>query len=149
MVALLITASPSVLRTSSLSPEEQTGSSPPSYDRQRVQILDSFRTWRDSRGPSLREPEKKRNGLWLLRGRRNQLRHPKRKARELVATGPSQVWSRDTTKLRGPTKWIFYYLYVILDIFSRCVVAWMVAERESSSLAARLLGETYLLSPSG
>jgi putative transposase len=60
----------------------------------------------------------------------------------LVATGANQVWSWDITKLRGPAKWIFYYLYVILDIFSRYVVGWMVAERECSTLAARLIAET-------
>jgi putative transposase len=77
-----------------------------------------------------------------VRERRDQLRHPKRKAPELVATGPNQVWSWDITKLRGPAKWIVYYLYVILDIFSRYAVGWMVAQRESSTLAARLIGET-------
>lgn len=61
---------------------------------------------------------------------------------ELLATGPNQVWSWDITKLKGPQKWSFFYLYVILDIFSRLVVGWMVAEREKSSLATQLIAET-------
>ena len=77
-----------------------------------------------------------------VRERRNQLRHPQYKKPELIATGPNQVWSWDITKLLGPTKWTYFYLYVILDIFSRYVVGWMLAERESSSLAKRLIGET-------
>jgi putative transposase len=59
-----------------------------------------------------------------------------------VATRPNQVWSWDITKLLGPAKWTFFYLYVILDIFSRYVVGWMVAERESRELARRLIAET-------
>ena len=61
---------------------------------------------------------------------------------ELLATGPNQVWSWDITKLKGPAKWTYFYLYVILDIFSRCVVGWMVAHRESAELAKRLIAET-------
>jgi len=61
---------------------------------------------------------------------------------ELLATGPNQVWSWDITKLKGPTKWSYFHLYVIIDIFSRCVVGWMVAERESSALAELLLQES-------
>ncbi len=61
---------------------------------------------------------------------------------QLLATGPNQVWSWDITKLLGPVKWTYFYLYVILDIFSRYVVGWMVAERESAELAKRLIGET-------
>lgn len=61
---------------------------------------------------------------------------------ELLATGPNQVWSWDITKLRGPVKWSYYYLYVILDIFSRNVVGWLIADRESSSIAKRLIEET-------
>ncbi len=56
---------------------------------------------------------------------------------ELLATGPNQVWSWDITKLKGPRKWTYFYLYVILDIFSRQVVGWMVADCESASLARR------------
>jgi putative transposase len=74
-----------------------------------------------------------------VRERRNQLRHPAYTKPELLATGPNQVWSWDITKLRGPAKWTYYYLYVLLDIFSRYVVGWMVAERESATLAERLI----------
>jgi putative transposase len=75
-----------------------------------------------------------------VRERRNQMRHPSYKTPELLATGPNQVWSWDITKLLGPVKWSHYYLYVILDIFSRYVVGWMVAPRESAILAERLIG---------
>lgn len=74
--------------------------------------------------------------------RRNQLRHPNYTKPELLATGPNQVWSWDITKLLGPQKWTYYYLYVILDIYSRYVVGWMLAHRESSDLASRLIRET-------
>jgi len=74
-----------------------------------------------------------------LRERRDQLRHPAYAKPELLATGPNQVWSWDVTKLRGSAKWTYYYLYVILDIFSRYVVGWMVASRESGELAKRLI----------
>lgn len=77
-----------------------------------------------------------------LRERRNQLRHPDYAKPELLATAPNQVWSWDITKLLGPVKWTYFYLYVILDIFSRYVVGWMVAGRESASLAEKLIGET-------
>lgn len=77
-----------------------------------------------------------------LRERRNQLRRPAYEKPELLATGPNQVWSWDITKLRGPAKWTVYYLYVILDIFSRYVVGWMLAHAESKSLARRLIAET-------
>ena len=68
-----------------------------------------------------------------VRERRNQLRHPQYKKPELIATGPNQVWSWDITKLKGPAKWTYFYLYVIMDIFSRFVVGWMLAHRESAS----------------
>ncbi len=74
-----------------------------------------------------------------VRERRNQLRHPQYKKPELLATAPNQVWSWDITKLLGPTKWTYFYLYVLLDIFSRYVVGWMVARRESAILADRLI----------
>ena len=77
-----------------------------------------------------------------VRERRNQLRHPKYKKPELLATGPNQVWSWDISKLLGPVKWTYFYLYVILDIFSRYVVGWMVAERENAQLAKRLIKES-------
>lgn len=74
-----------------------------------------------------------------VRERRNQLRHPAYPKPELLATGPNQVWSWDITKLLGPAKWVSYALYVVLDIFSRYVVGWMVAEYENATLAERLL----------
>jgi putative transposase len=77
-----------------------------------------------------------------VRERRNQLRHPEYKKPELLAQAPNQVWSWDITKLLGPANWNYFYLYVILDIFSRYVVGWMVAERESATLASQLIDET-------
>ena len=76
------------------------------------------------------------------RERRRQATHPATVKPELVATAPNQVWSWDITKLRGPAKWTYYYLYVILDIYSRYVVGWMVATRESAALAKVLIGQT-------
>jgi len=77
-----------------------------------------------------------------VRERRNQLRHPNYKKPELLARGANQVWSWDITKLLGPRKWTYYHLYVILDIYSRYVVGWMLAHRESADLASRLIRET-------
>jgi putative transposase len=77
-----------------------------------------------------------------VRERRNQLRHPAYQKPELLATAPNQVWSWDITKLLGPVKWTYYYLYVILDIFSRYVVGWMLALQEAARLATRLIAET-------
>lgn len=77
-----------------------------------------------------------------VRERRNVLTHPQYTKPELLATAPNQVWSWDITKLLGPAKWTYYCLYVILDIFSRYVVGWMVAHRESAELAKRLIGES-------
>jgi putative transposase len=77
-----------------------------------------------------------------VRGRRDQLRHPTYQKPELLATAPNQVWSWDITKLLGPAKWTYYYLYVILDIFSRYVVGWMIADGESAQLAKRLIGDS-------
>jgi len=76
------------------------------------------------------------------RERRNQLRHPNYKKPEILATAPNQVWSWDITKFKGPVKWTYYYLYVILDIFSRYVVGWMVAHREKSALARKLIEQS-------
>ena len=76
------------------------------------------------------------------RERRDQLTHPAYQKPELLATAPNQVWSWDITKLRGPVKWTYYYLYVILDVFSRYVVGWMIAPRESAELAKTLIEET-------
>ncbi len=77
-----------------------------------------------------------------IRERRNQLRHPEYKKPELLATRPNQLWSWDITKLRGPAKWTYFYLYVILDVFSRYVVGWMIADQESAALAHLLIAET-------
>jgi len=77
-----------------------------------------------------------------VRERRRQLRHPRYQAPELLATQPNQLWSWDITKLKGPVKWTYFYLYVILDVFSRYVVGWMAALRESATLAQRLIEET-------
>jgi putative transposase len=77
-----------------------------------------------------------------VRERRNQCRHPVYAKPELLATAPNQVWSWDITKLKGPEKWTYFYLYVILDIFSRYVVGWMVAQRETAALAKRLIAES-------
>jgi putative transposase len=77
-----------------------------------------------------------------VRERRNQLRHPSYARPELMATGPNELWSWDITKLKGPAKWTYFYLYVILDVFSRYVVGWMVADRETSALARKLIAET-------
>jgi len=77
-----------------------------------------------------------------LRERRNQLRHPRYVAPELMATGPKQLWSWDITKLKTFVKSQYLHLYVILDVFSRYAVGWMVAERESGELAKALIDET-------
>jgi putative transposase len=77
-----------------------------------------------------------------VRERRDQLRHPRYQKPELLATGPNQVWSWDITKLLGPVKWTYFYLYVLLDIFSRFVVGWMVASKEAGALAHRLIEES-------
>jgi putative transposase len=74
--------------------------------------------------------------------RRRHATHPARVKPELVASGPNQCWSWDITKLAGPAKWTWYYLYVLLDIYGRYVVGWMVAHREAAALAERLLADT-------
>ena len=74
--------------------------------------------------------------------RRRQLQHPRYAAPELLATGPNQLWSWDITKLKGPVKWTYFYLYVILDVFSRYVVGWLAAVQESATLAQRLIQQT-------
>lgn len=83
-------------------------------------------------------------GSRQVRERRDQLRRPNYKKPELLAAAPNQVWSWDITKLRGPSKWMFFQLYVILDIFSRYVVGWLVADRESEALAVELIEQTCL-----
>ena len=77
-----------------------------------------------------------------VRERRRQLAHPHYTKPELLATGPNQCWSWDITKLKGPLKWSYYSLYVVLDIFSRYVVGWMVATQESASLARTLISQS-------
>lgn len=77
-----------------------------------------------------------------VRERRNQRRHPKYNKPELVARAPNEVWSWDITKLKGPAKGVYFYLYVLLDIFSRLVVGWMLADRENANLAGVLIAES-------
>lgn len=77
-----------------------------------------------------------------VRERRHQRSHPKHARPELLATAPNQVWSWDITKLLGPVKWTYYYLYSIMDIYSRYEVGWMIAERETGLLAERLISQT-------
>jgi putative transposase len=77
-----------------------------------------------------------------VRERRDQLTHPPYQKPELMATAPNQLWSWDITKLLGPAKWTYFYLYVLLDVFSRYVTGWMVAYRESAELAKRLIEES-------
>jgi putative transposase len=77
-----------------------------------------------------------------VRERRNLLRHPHYQPPQLLATAPNQVWSWDITKLLGPVKWVYFYLYVMLDLFSRYVVGWLLAERESGALGQQLIEES-------
>ena len=74
--------------------------------------------------------------------RRRQRKHPLYTKPELLAIGPNEVWSWDITKLKGPIKWSYFHLYVILDIFSRYVVGWMIAARETAELAQHLIADT-------
>ena len=74
--------------------------------------------------------------------RRNQLTHPRHARPELLATRPNELWSWDITRLLGPATWTSYYLYVVMDVFSRYVVGWMVAHAEQAALAERLLAAT-------
>jgi putative transposase len=76
-----------------------------------------------------------------VRERRAQARRPTLVKPELVAVAPNQVWSWDITKIPGPYKWNWFHLYVILDIYSRYVVAWLVAPRESARLAEELIAD--------
>jgi putative transposase len=76
-----------------------------------------------------------------IRERRRQLRHPVYQKPELLAEKPNEVWSWDITKLMGPTKWSYFYRYVILDIFSRRVVGWCVADGESATLLRPLFDD--------
>lgn len=76
-----------------------------------------------------------------VKERRNQLTHPAYAKPELLALGPNETWSWDITKLLGPAKWTYFYLYVILDIFSRYAVGWTVQHRESSQVATALIAQ--------
>jgi putative transposase len=69
-------------------------------------------------------------------------RIPPIRNRNYGQTAPNKLWSCDITKLRGPAKWTYYYLYVILDVFSRYVFGWMIASREAAALATKLIEET-------
>src|ERR1700685_4374123 len=82
-----------------------------------------------------------------VRERRDQLRHPVYKKPELLAQAPNQVWSWDITKLMGPAKWTYFYLYVIIDIFSRRVVGWCVADKESATLFTALFKDAAAKHP--
>jgi putative transposase len=77
-----------------------------------------------------------------VRERRQQLRHPRYAAPELLARRPNELWSWDITKLLGPAKWTYFYLYVMLDVFSRYVVGWMVSHGENAILAEQFIRET-------
>jgi putative transposase len=77
-----------------------------------------------------------------VRERRDQLRRPNYAKPELLATKPNELWSWDITKLLGPQKWTYYYLYVMLDVFSRYVVGWMLAHRETAILAKKFIADT-------
>src|SRR2546425_7157768 len=74
--------------------------------------------------------------------RRDQLRHPVYAAPELLARRPNELWSWDITKLLGPAKWTYFYLYVMLDVFSRYVVGWMVSQGENATLAEQFIRAT-------
>jgi putative transposase len=76
-----------------------------------------------------------------VRERRNQLTHPAYAKPELLAERPNELWSWDITKLLGPEKWSYFYLYVILDVFSRYVVGWTVQHRESATVAEQMIAQ--------
>jgi len=79
-----------------------------------------------------------------VKERRKQVQRSHYSKPELLATQQNQVWSWDITKLKGPAKWTYFYLYVIIDIYSRYVVGWMVAHQEQTALAKRLIQESCL-----
>jgi putative transposase len=93
-------------------------------------------------GCSIRTLYRILDGEGETRERRDQLVHPSYQKPQLLATAPHQLWSWDITKLLGPAKWTYFYLYVILDVFSRYVVGWMVADREGKELARQFIDET-------
>jgi putative transposase len=76
-----------------------------------------------------------------VRERRDQLTHPGYAKPELLAQRPNELWSWDVSKLKGPAKWTCFYLYVILDVFSRYAVGWTVAHRENALIAKALIGQ--------
>jgi putative transposase len=78
-----------------------------------------------------------------VRERRSQRRHPAYKRPELMATAPNQAWSWDVTWLRGPAPGVYFYLYVVLDIYSRCVIGWTLAGREDTTIAKNMMQEAY------
>lgn len=84
------------------------------------------------------------HGIKMLTERRRIVSRQHYPRPELLATAPNQVWSWDITKLKGPVKWSYFYLYVIMDIFSRMVVGWLIAERERSDIARELIEESCL-----
>ncbi len=79
-----------------------------------------------------------------VKERRNQRRHPKYAIPRLCATGPNQVWTWDTTRIRGPGRGQWYYLYVLLDLYSRKVVGWTLSRRLRAAVAAHFLEETLI-----
>jgi transposase InsO family protein len=78
-----------------------------------------------------------------VKERRRIRRHPAYARPELAASGPNQVWTWDITYLKGPVRGLFYYLYVVIDLFSRLVVGWLLADRECEQMARRLLEQSY------
>jgi putative transposase len=79
-----------------------------------------------------------------VKERRKQVQRPAYTKPELLATGPNQLWSWDITKLKSVSKWTYFYLYVIIDVFSRYVVGWLVAHREQKSLASKMIEESCI-----
>ena len=79
-----------------------------------------------------------------VRERRDQLRHPAYARPELLAERPNELWSWDITKLLGPARWSYFYLYVILDVFSRYVVGWTLQYRESAAVAEQLIAQALV-----
>ena len=116
------------------------GVAPATYDRhQRPVLLGPWPRRRPRRALSGTERQTVLAAQGEGRERRAQRRGPHYAAPELLATGPNQLWSWNITKLKGPAKWTYYYFYVVLDVFSRYVVGWMAARRESAALAERLI----------
>ena len=101
------------------------------------------RSWRrGDTSPRKRTRYRILNHNEAVKERRNQRVHPEYPRPDLVAEGPNEVWSWDITRLRTTAKWSYLYLYVILDIYSRAVVGWLVADTETAALAKRLSDQT-------